>query len=688
MQAAHETGGRRRAQVGDESLVGVLAALGLPISHPDQAPELLAAAEAVNRVLEPVLIRRPGARSVHTLLLPADIAPSGVQLTVRNEDGSVDCRPLGSLLCGPARAGRIDGRGVTRHRFRLTGSLASTPGYHHLEVEGPGLAASALIISAPRRGPDPDRGWGVFAPLHAVRTRTDWGVGSYRELAELGEWTSGLGGSFVGTLPLLACFLDGPVVEPSPYRPASRLAWNELYVDVERLPELEIAPEARRLLASTGFRRRLGRLRSLPRSDLSAALTAKRQILELLADALASSSSPRRDALEAFLDDRPEVEAYAHFRAATETLGGPWTEWAGSRPGLIPAGAADEHRVRYHRYAQWVADDQLSEAAARGGLYLDLPVGAHPGGFDPWLHPTAFASGATVGAPPDSFQPAGQDWGVNPLHPEQIRQNGYRYPVALLRHTLRHATVIRIDHVMGLHRLWWIPEGMAPTDGAYVSYRSEELRAVTVLEAARAGVAVVGEDLGTVAPVVRAAMRRDGMLRSHVHEFEARAGDPFPDPPPDSLASIATHDLPPFASWWAGLDIGDRARRGALDPEATTAERAERAALRSAVTSALGRPASPARALRAVLLHLAAGPARLVLVDLEDLWLEREPQNRPGSGPAEGNFRRRWARRWPEDLRAGNRVPTAILRLVNAARRGDQGGTTAEGAEQVQPGRE
>ena len=157
------------------------------------------------------------------------------------------------------------------------------------------------------------------------------------------------------------------------------------------------------------------------------------------------------------------------------------------------------------------------------------------------------------------------------------------------------------------------------------------------------------------------------------------AGDPLPDPPPDSLASIATHDLPPFASWWAGLDIGDRVRRGVLDPGAAAAGRAERAALRAAVAATLGRPTTPGRALRAILVHLAGGPARLVLVDLEDLWLEREPQNRPGTGPAEGNFRRRWARRWPEDVRARNRTPAAILRLVDAARRRSPGPGGGEG---------
>jgi len=669
VQAAFETQDHRRAVVDDESLVGVLAALGVPISAVGQAPELVAAG-AEHRVLEPVLVRRPGTANVHVLTLPAAVVPSRVHVTVHHEDGSVEHRPLPSLLVGRANTERIDATLRVRHRFRLTGPLAASPGYHRLEVEGPGLAASALVISAPRRCPSPDRGWGVFSPLHAVRTECDWGVASYSELADLADWVGGLGGSLVGTLPLLAAFLDGPVVEPSPYRPASRLAWNELFVDIERLPELNVCPEARRLVDSSGFRRQLSRLRAAPLADPPAALAAKREVLELLADALASSSSSsRRGALLDFLAERPEVEAYARFRAATETLDRPWTQWRGVRPRQIPTGGHDERRVRYHRYAQWAAACQLAEASTHGGLYLDLPVGVHPEGFDPWFFPGSFATGAAVGAPPDDFQPAGQDWGINPLHPERIRQDGYRYPIAILRHALRHAAVVRIDHVMGLHRLWWVPAGMAPADGAYVRYHSEELRALTVLEAARAGVAVVGEDLGTVASSARAAMRRDGMLRSHVHQFWAKPAEPFPVPPADSLASIATHDLPTFASWWSGLDIDDQLRRGALDRHGAGVEKAERASLRAAVMVAVGRRVSARTALRTILLNLARGPARLVLVDLEDLWLEREPQNRPGTGTEEGNFRRRWALRWPGDITVANEWAATMLRLVDAARR-------------------
>jgi len=666
VQSAFETQDHRRAVVSDASLIGVLAALGVPISGTDQAPDLLADATAGHRMLEPVLVRRSGAVAVHRLILPAAIDPGRVRITVRHEDGSLADGSLRPLAAGPTRP--IAGTALVEHRFRLVGPLATPPGYHRLEVEGPGFTASALVIAAPRRCPDPDRGWGVFAALHAVRSDDDWGVGSYEHLAQLDSWVGGLGGSFVGTLPLFASFLDGPVVEPSPYQPASRLAWNELYVEVERLPELELSAEARRLLASAPFRKRLARLREGTLADPPATLAAKRQVLELLAEALDASSSPRRGALRAFLAERPEVEAYARFRAATETLGRPWPQWDGAGAGRIPDGAVDERALRYHRYAQWAAADQLAEAAVAGRLYLDLPVGVHPEGFDPWFFASSFARGAFVGAPADDFQPAGQDWGVHPLHPEGIRDDGYRYPIAILRHAFRHAGVVRIDHVMGLHRLWWVPRGMAPGAGAYVRYRSRELRALTVLEAARAGVAVVGEDLGTVSPSVRAAMHSDGMLRSHVHQFAATPADPFPEPPADSLASLDTHDLPPFASWWAGLDIDDRLHQGVLRADDARAQQAARADLRSAVASALGRAATPALALRALLGSLARGPARLVMVDLEDLWLEREPQNRPGTA-AEGNFRRRWARRWPEDLAARTRRPLALLRMVDTARR-------------------
>ncbi|HMK63116.1 MAG TPA: 4-alpha-glucanotransferase [Acidimicrobiales bacterium] len=681
-------GRHRRASV--DTVIAVLRALGVALAGPDEAPALLRAHDAeAGPVLEPVLVRR-GTISTHAIVLPAALDPAEVDISVRHEDGTTVSRPLSTLLVERELARPTSaGRGARlRRRFRLP---PVPDGYHRLTAEGRGIEAEALVVASPARCPQPPRGWGVLAPLHALRTATDWGVGSYRDLGEVGGWVSELGGLFVGTLPVFAALLEGPSADPSPYRPASRLAWNELYLDVESLPELETCAEARRLLGSAGFERDRERLCVAPLADPAATMAAKRRVLELLASALFSGSSRWLRKLQEFVASRPELLAYARFRASMEDgsrASGPWRGAGDRRRGLPPS---DDPDVRYHLYVQWATDRQLAEAATRAGLYMDLPVGVHPSGFDPWWKPQAFVTGTSAGAPPDQFFASGQSWGFSPLHPAGLREEGYAYLIAALRHAMRHAAVVRIDHVMGLHRLWFVPDSMAPREGVYVRYRAEELRAVVVLEAARAAVAVVGEDLGTVPAGVRRDMRSDGMLRSHVYQFAASAQDPFPVAPSDALASLGTHDLPPFAAWWKGTDIEDRVRQGCTAEAEAVTERSERRALREAVGKAVvraGRAAgtrspalSPSQALRACLIHLASGPARLMLVDPADLWGEREPQNRPGTGAEEANFLRRWAKIWPDDLvpPAG---PSAMLRQVDRARRSEDGrGPATERAE-------
>jgi 4-alpha-glucanotransferase len=270
------------------------------------------------------------------------------------------------------------------------------------------------------------------------------------------------------------------------------------------------------------------------------------------------------------------------------------------------------------------------------------------------------------------------------LHPERIREDGYRYVVEGWRHCLRRATAVRIDHIAGLHRLYWVPEGFDASEGVYVRYRGDELHAVLVLEADRAGTVVVGEDLGTVPTTVRRAMARDGILSSWVMQFASDAPTPLPRAPRRAMATLGTHDLPTFDAYWHGADIEDRLVRGTLDAAAARAERARRANWRRAVLeAAAGTPAprSPdARAgsdldtaselegLRVLLRHLAAGPADLVLVDMEDLWLEPEPQNRPGTGGDAANFRRRWS----YTLEQAEKDPhvVGLLGMVDHLRRG------------------
>jgi 4-alpha-glucanotransferase len=678
-------------------VVAVLRALEVPVDSPDGAADALRHVRhrQATRRIEPVVVHRPGARCDVTICIDARTEPDEVWIGLRLEDGSVEHRRLGSLPV--ARTASVEAEGVCGvARTVALDDLEPVPGYHRVELEGPRTEASALLIAAPRACPRPARGWGVWAPLHAVRRPGDWGTGTYRDLARLAAWVASRGGACVGTLPLFAAFAQEPWADASPYRPVSRLMWNELFLDVESLPELSASPEARAELRSLTD---VGSLESLRRSrltDPAGTMSAKRRVLRHLVHALCEAPSARRDEFDAFVRDRPELVTYARFRAACERLGRPWTEWHPSSPGRLPPGDDDRGAVHTHLYAQWACEGQLADSARHGaGLYLDVPVGVHPAGFDPWRWPGLFAASASGGAPPDTFSPSGQDWGFPPLHPERIREDGYRYIVDGWRHCLRHATVVRIDHIAGLHRLYWIPHGFDPSQGVYVRYRGEELHAALVLEADRAGAAVVGEDLGTVPTAVRRAMARDGILSSWVLQFASRPDDPFPSAPRSSMASFGTHDLPTLDAFWRGADIDDRLARGVLGTTAAEGERARRAAWRTAVLEAPlnGCPpthrsastsplasAPPPRAegpntpdgsghqraggdtdadpgdadvdpgdaavehaaLSRVLGHMALGRAELVLVDMEDLWLEPEPQNRPGTSGDAANFRRRW----------------------------------------------
>lgn len=657
----------QRVHASTETLIRVMASLGTSIETPNDARERLAELHAHRLVIEPVIALRAGMRSACHVLLPQGVDPSSVEVHVTTEAGDTKTVALSSLL-GAMRALRARTGTDQRYEVVLSKAIALPVGYHHVDITGSGLNASALVVVAPAHCPLPARSWGVFAPLHAAREEHDWGVGSFSTLAEIGSWTNELGGDFVSTLPLNATFLSGPMSDISPYRPVSRLAWNELFIDVERVPEYSLAPTARSLVTSTPFQTQLTTLRELRYADLQRVLAVKREVLELCAEALYAGSA-RRDELERFLSDRPEIGAYARFRALTEERGEGWRSWHDHKSAVLDAIGPDNPRFRYHCYVQWIAEAQLDVARTGAGLYLDLPVGVHPDGFDPFWFGPVFADHVAVGASPDIFQPRGQNWSVSPLHPEGLRANGYAYLIAYLRHAMRHASVIRIDHVMGLHRLWWIPEGMEPAEGAYVRYRAAELRAILVLEAQRLGVGIVGEDLGTVAPSVRSGMRRDHMLGCHVHEFAATSTDPLPNPPENSVASIGTHDLPTFEAWWDGLDINERALHHEMNADDAENALEFRRQIRLATTAHSSGDGRSASMLAVLLEHLARGPARMLLVDIEDLWLEKEPQNRPGTGQEALNFRRRWAHSLMSSASPTMTSIAALLAKIDAARR-------------------
>lgn len=446
-------------------------------------------------------------------------------------------------------------------------------GCHRLALAG---AADVTVVVPPPTMPRATRfagGASLFVPAYALWERSA-PLPSFAHLGALAASTHPLGIDVVTTLPLYAAFLDDPF-DPSPYAPVSRLHWNEVYIDDATLPVAPV-PDQERLID----------WREL-------ALRRRRQLVSMVDDL-----DPFIEAgIARFVATHPDVVDYAKFRAA--------------RPERGDAGAPAAAIERSHLLAQYLADRQLAaiEGRERAALALDLPIGTHPDGFETATHPELFAVGMTVGAPPDELFDGGQDWGFRPPLPAAGRRSGHALWRALVARAGEHASLLRIDHVMGVHRLWWVPDGMAPTEGAYVRYRRDEVLAVIAAEAARTKTTIVGEDLGTVPDEVREAMERWDVLGLHEDQFHVHR--PLPRIPARSVAGLRTHDMPAFAAVLRDDPTGLATYREHLAAE-------------------LGRAVGPDDVLDAALERLAASDAYLVVADLDDLIGETEPHNVPG----------------------------------------------------------
>ncbi len=679
----------RRREASPEVLLEVLRALDAPLQRPEDAQDQLRRLrqDRRRRLLDPVAVLWDGGGTEVPLRVSVD--DTDVRCGVLTEEGA--SLPLAAPPEFPA-AGWSDAEGptVVTRRIALPSDLPI--GYHTLWAEVGGRRAECLLLRAPRRAwspPEGERSWGLFLPLYALRTERDWGVGDFRDLQDLLRWTGEAGGGLVGTLPLLASFLDEPF-EPSPYTPVSRLFWNELYVDPTRAPAWESRPRSTEpgtdLDAST-LEADLRELRARRTVDYRRIAALKRRVLDPLARAFFEGGGERQPSFARFLQDRPLAGEYARFRAAVERRGESWPRWPERmRRGELNSGDYDAEVARYHLFVQWLAESQLAELGepsrtSGARLYLDLPLGAHPAGFDTWMERGLFAPGTAVGAPPDDFFREGQNWGFPPAVPERMRERGYTHFRACLQHSLRHAGALRIDHVMSLHRLFWVPDGRPATDGVYVRYPADELWAVVSIESHRHQALVVGEDLGTVSPDVRDAMARHGVHGMYVVQYQAREDEPpLPEPRPDRLATLNTHDMAPWAAWWEARDVEERVELGLLAPEAAAEERGRRRRIREIMASFLQREGhledrvATGPALTAALEFLAGGPATTLLANLEDFWLETHPQNVPGtSDDRRANWRRRAARSL-ERLREDASLRRALQRL-DAARRGTPPGS-------------
>lgn len=634
-------------------LLAVLRLLGAPLRSWSDAPEASRQRRLFlwNQLLEPVAVAREGEPAVVSLRLPMKEIPRFGSARLTLENG-----PTRRFWFNLARLPVIRTSQVEAERYAVRALRLPDPlpwGYHRLAVEWGSKEWTSWIFSTPLAAYTPpgrkSQTWGLFIPPYALHSRHSWGAGDFSDLKRSIRWTANQGGRVTGLLPFLASFLTHPF-DPSPYAPASRLFWNEFFIDVSRVPEIKGSRAARECLGSRRFQNEIEMLQHSPRVDYRRGISMKRQVLEILARSLWAGRSPRLAQFRRFVEERPLLNDYAQFRAAVERQRAPWPQWPKRmKEGFLQKGDYDERLRRYHLYVQWIAAEQIRSVgreAKRTGvdLYLDFPLGVHPYSYDVWRQRRSFAVGASAGAPPDLLFRHGQRWGLPPLHPEGIRADGYRYFIAALRHSMKEARLLRLDHVMGFHRLFWIPEGMSAKDGVYVRYRPEEFYAILSIESRRHKTVLIGEDLGTVPDAVRISMSRHGIQRTYVLQLEARPnpGKALSAPPEGSLACLNTHDTPPFAAF--------------LQRET---------ALRRTLARFL--KVEGQDLLRACLIYLMKSRASLVMINLEDLWGEKRPQNIPGMNRAQTNWRRK-ARYAFEEFSKMPRVLKLLQELSRAGR--------------------
>jgi 4-alpha-glucanotransferase len=489
-------------------------------------------------------------------------------------------------------------------------------GCHRISTDGGGVTVIVAPATMPR-APGLAGGAALFVPAYALWEAPS-PLPSFGHLASFAAAVHRLGIDVVATLPLYAGFLDDPF-DPSPYAPVSRLHWNELYLDDATLPAAPV-PEQHDLIDWHHL-----------------AARRRRQLL----DAARDLDPYVQSGIDRFVARRPDVVDYARFRVL--------------HPDAADAGSPEPLIERSHLLAQFLADRQLAavEGAGRAALALDLPIGSHVAGYETWAHGDLFASGMTVGAPPDEFFADGQDWGFPPQLPFAGRRDGHSLWRRLVGHAGEHASVLRIDHVMGVHRLWWVPEGMGATEGAYVRYPREELLAVIAAEATRTSTTIIGENLGTVPEELSEALERWDVVGLYEEQFSLYRPERLPDIPPRSVAGMRTHDMPAFAA--------------AFDGDATGGVHDYRRLLAAAVGHPVGDRA--ADVLDAANERLAASDAYMVVADLDDLLGETAPHNVPGRV-----LESTWRRRLPRPASAVVADPDVRRRTRLLAQR-DAGGT-------------
>lgn len=645
------------AQIALENRLNILAALGVSVGSEAEADRLLEMQERCRWEdwIEPVSLVEAGS-SFLCFACREEEEDFLFQWHLVLEDGrrlEGEVRPADFPLRETRQAG------ARQYRLRHIPLPELPPGYHDLSLSNGEKWSTAALIAAPRRCYEPEwlqqgrRVWGLSAQLYSLCSEGDWGMGDFGDLRELIRQAADLGADFILLNPFHALDIRHPE-NASPYSPIDRRFLNPLYIDIYAAEDFQESAAARALVESGEFQRELAILRQCDQVDYRGVFGLKYRAYELMyrqfRQSHLKSASPRSKAFETWLSDHDDsLTAFGRFQADIGV------------PGL--PSAADPW---FHLYLQWLAEGQLEscqqlalQSGMKLGLVRDLAVGGGIDSCEVKTNPGLFCLDARIGAPPDNFNPEGQNWGLPPIRPDVLRQSRFAHYIALLRENMRSCGALRIDHVMGLMRLWWCPTDGTNAAGAYVRYPVDELFAILRLESQRARCVVVGEDLGVVPPEIRRYIDESGLLSNVIFYFEKYDGWHFKRPehyPPRALAIIANHDVPTLKGWWNGHDLELRRQLGLIgDDQQLAREREHRRGEKGQVLQWLDdqnrlperwrdrdleRPFD-AELCAAILHNCGASASLLVSVQLDDVAGMESPVNVPGIGAEYPSWRRK-----------------------------------------------
>lgn len=663
------------------------------------------------RMLAPASVATVGKPAQVQVSIPLALKASQLSWSITLENGALRTGLTSLSQLDSIEQGALDKREFVRLRLELPADLPL--GYHSLSVTlDTGLSGEARLIITPATSFEPpairrgERAWGIAVQLYSLRSQRNLGVGDFRDLRDLVELAAPLGCGIIGMNPLHALMPANPA-HISPYSPSSREFLNVMYIALEDVPEFAECAPAQQLVRSAEFQATAAKLRATAVVDYVGAAALKFPVLKLLYERFRTehlaADTARGQAFRRHVAERGEpLQRHATFDAldAHMRLEGPqywgWPSWPEEYrdPTSIAVNRFARERqkdVDYYVYLQWVAEEQLMQAQRRArelgmsvGLYGDVAVGANPGGSETWSNRHLYLPNASVGAPPDALALKGQDWGIPPQNPEELRAQRYEPFIVMIRNNMRPVAALRLDHAMTLFRLWWVPRGLTSAQGAYVHYPLDDLIAILALESHRNECVVIGEDLGTVPPEVSRAMERYHLYHYKVLLFERHPDGRFKGPAeyvPHALATVTTHDLPTLRGWWESHDIVLRDKLN-LYPSAAIRDQVHesRAGERAAMMRALNEhrlwfwqdheplPEFSLALARAIHAYLGLSASNIAMVQIEDLIGMTDAVNVPGTDQEHANWQRKVALDTADIMQRAD--VKDMLSAMNAARKG------------------